>query len=466
MEIIDNNKGSNVYIKTYNLGKEEILITLADHYKTKIVVSEERYKDILGMKLRPECFTTDTSKSWIFCIKYQVLPEDIRKEDKHSIFIKPTGWANIKKYQFSEGGYYTIPYSSHSNYQELESFVKAICPGKLVCVVMNQGQFSTGRQTNMNQGESYLSSLKNLKQRGYQDQCECYTSAKNFSAEYKKWWEEKNQVWLRQELGIMLSKDEEIKLDTKQFENANKNVFDAKNTNRFGKGVKLMDPFENSNLRVDDMFIIMNQRKQQEQKSNQENFDKKKIEGDIAGGDTDENIGEFAIDYDSEGCNYEDCSENSEIDSKKMNEEKIFGVESLLIQRLKRSQPDNLALSEVEQKDLTNEEKLLMIERDNQTKKIRYNNNDPWNCEILDGNDQQNSTTIFQNSNSQIDLQKDVGKLEKLTLANRADNNNNRSELNAIEEPDSKLGKIDFGIIEKNKQFIGSLKSNKKKKFL
>lgn len=43
IKIIQNNQPCDVYISTYNLGKEEILVQLAELFKTKIVVDEERY---------------------------------------------------------------------------------------------------------------------------------------------------------------------------------------------------------------------------------------------------------------------------------------------------------------------------------------------------------------------------------------------------------------------------------------
>lgn len=35
--------------------------------------------------------------------------------------------------------YYKVPYSSHSNYRELEKFVKAVCPRKLIYNVDDRG---------------------------------------------------------------------------------------------------------------------------------------------------------------------------------------------------------------------------------------------------------------------------------------------------------------------------------------
>ena len=55
-----------MYISTYNLGKEEILVELAEHFSTKIVVSKERYLDVISMGFSHELFTTREDGGWIF----------------------------------------------------------------------------------------------------------------------------------------------------------------------------------------------------------------------------------------------------------------------------------------------------------------------------------------------------------------------------------------------------------------
>lgn len=53
------------------------------------------------------------------------------------MFIILTGWND--KYNRNMPFYYKVPYSSHSNYRELECFVKAVCPRKLIFNVDDRG---------------------------------------------------------------------------------------------------------------------------------------------------------------------------------------------------------------------------------------------------------------------------------------------------------------------------------------
>lgn len=51
------------------MGKEEILIEMAKHFKTKIVINKIRHKDLFTIGLKREYFTCDPQEGWIFCIK-------------------------------------------------------------------------------------------------------------------------------------------------------------------------------------------------------------------------------------------------------------------------------------------------------------------------------------------------------------------------------------------------------------
>jgi hypothetical protein len=51
-------------------------------------------------------------------------------EDPNAVGIIPTGWCN-KSFVTFGGRLHMFPYSLHSNYSELEEFVKSIQPAKI-----------------------------------------------------------------------------------------------------------------------------------------------------------------------------------------------------------------------------------------------------------------------------------------------------------------------------------------------
>jgi hypothetical protein len=140
------------------------------------------------------------------------------RNDKNGIWITLTGWANIKKWVSWSENIYTIPYSSHSNWAEIEMFVKAICPAKLVCVVQDHSKRST-MITHMKDAGSYMSSLKNMKQGGFPYLVNHYVDPMRLSTEYKKWTYSKSDYNnLRLELGVYLTPEQELAKDKKDFE--------------------------------------------------------------------------------------------------------------------------------------------------------------------------------------------------------------------------------------------------------
>ena len=71
INIIRISQPCDVYISTYNLGKEEILVQLAEVFNTKIVVDEERYKDVMSLDFSDKHFTTKIDQGWIYCKKWK-----------------------------------------------------------------------------------------------------------------------------------------------------------------------------------------------------------------------------------------------------------------------------------------------------------------------------------------------------------------------------------------------------------
>lgn len=131
--IVKEHPNYRVFVFLYNLGKEEVLINMAEEFKSYIVVDQDRMRKIKLMDLRPELFTTDPSEGFIHVKNIKDLKsmdiEDYNKEEP-TIFIILTGWND--KYNRNLPFYFKVPYSSHSNYRELEKFVRACCPKNMV----------------------------------------------------------------------------------------------------------------------------------------------------------------------------------------------------------------------------------------------------------------------------------------------------------------------------------------------
>jgi DNA cross-link repair 1B protein len=64
-KVVQNHLDHRIFLFSYNLGKEEVFLNLAEDFKSLIVVDEDRLRKIKLMELRPELFTTDPTKSKI-----------------------------------------------------------------------------------------------------------------------------------------------------------------------------------------------------------------------------------------------------------------------------------------------------------------------------------------------------------------------------------------------------------------
>lgn len=64
-EIVKSHPNYRVFVFSYNLGKEEVFLNMAEDFQTYIVVDQDRMRKIKLMDLRPELFTTDPSEGWV-----------------------------------------------------------------------------------------------------------------------------------------------------------------------------------------------------------------------------------------------------------------------------------------------------------------------------------------------------------------------------------------------------------------
>ena len=126
-----------VYIGTYKLGKEKLLVDIALALKERILVTPEKMKQLEILNL-PDVFTTDINASRIHCVHAPLLhrrflENENRKDDVLGVKLTALfyGWDLAESPPFSAGqkyNLYTFEYSDHSSYSELLDFVEAVKP--------------------------------------------------------------------------------------------------------------------------------------------------------------------------------------------------------------------------------------------------------------------------------------------------------------------------------------------------
>ncbi|CAN1351544.1 DNA ligase 6 [Linum perenne] len=144
-------------IATYVIGKERILLETARRCKAKVLVDRRKMEvlQVLGYG-ENEGFTEDKLESDIHVVGWNVLGEtwpyfrpnfvkmtEIMEERGYSrvIGFVPTGWTyEVKKSKFSvrkkdSCEVHLVPYSEHSNYDELREYVKFLRPKRVIPTV-------------------------------------------------------------------------------------------------------------------------------------------------------------------------------------------------------------------------------------------------------------------------------------------------------------------------------------------
>ncbi|XP_060193052.1 DNA ligase 6 isoform X2 [Lycium barbarum] len=144
-------------IATYVIGKEKILVEVSRRCRRKIYV-DGRKMDVLNVLGHEEdgVFTTDESETDVHVVGWNVLGEtwpyfrpNFEKMDKimnekgysKVVGFVPTGWTyEVKRNKFSvrkkdSFEIHLVPYSEHSNYDELRQYVKFLKPKRVIPTV-------------------------------------------------------------------------------------------------------------------------------------------------------------------------------------------------------------------------------------------------------------------------------------------------------------------------------------------
>lgn len=136
IKAIEENPKSDIWIKIECFGREQLLLDLANYFKTVIVVDWKIYRRIqlLGMNL--ERFVMNESDGYIRVVGGEQM-KGLRSRNVggiKTVGIWLSGWCKVySKTIGPEAITYKVPYSLHSNYNELIEFTSRISKSKLTC---------------------------------------------------------------------------------------------------------------------------------------------------------------------------------------------------------------------------------------------------------------------------------------------------------------------------------------------
>lgn len=152
-------------------------------------------------------------------------------------------------------GEYIVPYSSHSNYKEIDMFVNSLRPAVLKCVV-RESRSNYQKIGNVKQFNTYMFTLQSLKQTGYELLLKKYTDIHSASQEYMDMMQPAIMDDITQRLGLKISEAKAFEEDGRRFDMQMSQVLKARNRNKLTKGVKLKRPEENEELTLEDVEFI------------------------------------------------------------------------------------------------------------------------------------------------------------------------------------------------------------------
>uniref|UniRef100_A0A8C0QIH2 5' exonuclease Apollo n=1 Tax=Canis lupus familiaris TaxID=9615 RepID=A0A8C0QIH2_CANLF len=127
--------GTILYTGLYSLGKESLLEQLALEFRTWVVLSPQRLElvQLLGLA---NVFTVEEKAGRIHAVDHmEICPAVLHWNQTHpTIAILPTS----RKIHRSHPDIHIIPYSDHSSFSELQTFVAALKPCQVVPIVSQQ----------------------------------------------------------------------------------------------------------------------------------------------------------------------------------------------------------------------------------------------------------------------------------------------------------------------------------------
>ena len=139
IQIIEDHPTDNVLIGVRQLGKEDLLTDLAKHFSTYIVVDQNQYEKLEILEV-PNVFTTDFDKGYIHAVPHYQITEKALLEwnmENPTIGILPSAlYTGVGGGQSGKKAFvHVVPYSDHSPYGELHTFVARLKPRSVLPLV-------------------------------------------------------------------------------------------------------------------------------------------------------------------------------------------------------------------------------------------------------------------------------------------------------------------------------------------
>ncbi|XP_061487946.1 5' exonuclease Apollo isoform X2 [Rhineura floridana] len=135
-EVIKAHPHHLVKIGTYSLGKESLLVELAQEFHTWIVVSPQKL-ELMKLLEMEDVFTSEKGAGWIHAVDFSEIRQAtmISWNQSHpTIAILPTS----RPVKINHPDVHVVPYSDHSSFQELLEFVAWIKPCSIIPVVKQE----------------------------------------------------------------------------------------------------------------------------------------------------------------------------------------------------------------------------------------------------------------------------------------------------------------------------------------
>ncbi|RNA31107.1 5 exonuclease Apollo [Brachionus plicatilis] len=137
--IIEKYRSENVLFKILlkTLGKENLLVDLANYFRVPIVLSFKRYERLTKiLQIDKNYFTYNfTQTSFIFVDDEPGNRFGDFLKDKKIIYIEPTALKFSNSESTCDTNFFRVPYTDHSSYLEIIYFVKEVRPKKIIPIV-------------------------------------------------------------------------------------------------------------------------------------------------------------------------------------------------------------------------------------------------------------------------------------------------------------------------------------------